>query len=178
RSFTIAISSPQITINTPYNGQNFGIWAPYFNISIISPILDTTWYTINNGPQIKFIRLFGTIEQVEWNNIGPGIVIMRFWANDTFGQTSFSEITVFKDLPPPMPPPFNFLIVFIILIAVGFTIINLIVIRKVRRTRTASELLNFRAERIVETQPLKCPFCRSEIKASYSYCIHCGSKLK
>jgi hypothetical protein len=178
RYFTIAISAPQIIINMPYSGENFGMGAPYFEISITSPILDTTGYTLNNGSLIKFIGLFGIIDQVEWNSIRPGYVVIRFWVNDTFGQISFSEVTVIKDLPTPLPRSYDFLIVFIILIAIGFTIINIIVIRKVRRTRTASEILNFRSERIVEAQHLKCPFCRKEIKASHSYCIHCGSKLK
>ncbi len=175
--FTIAINSPQISINTPHNGENYGVWAPYFNISLTTPILDSTWYTINNGSPIKFTGLYGMIDQAEWNSVEPGYVLIRFWVNDTFGQTSHSEVAVFKE-GPHLPPPFDFLIVFIILIAIGLTVINIFVIRKVRRTRSAIEILNLEEKRIAEPQLLKCPLCRNEIKAHHKYCLNCGSKLK
>jgi hypothetical protein len=104
RYFTvdITITPPQITINSPQNGDFFGFSAPSFDLSIISIYLDSRWYTLDGGTtNIPFGGTSGTINQLEWEKYGHGPVTIRFYANDTFSQVNYEEITVNKDLNPP-----------------------------------------------------------------------------
>ncbi len=176
--FTIDILPPQILINSPQSYDYFGFSAPNFEISIRTPILDTIWYTLDNGITKIVSNVFlGTIDQSEWDKFGQGLVTIRFYVNDTFGQENFSEVTIYKDLNTPIPPLYNFLI-FLILISVGITIVNLIVIRKVRRKKLASEIVIRREEIVTNQQLVRCPYCQKKLNAIHVFCIHCGSKLK
>jgi len=97
------IYNPVITINNPNQNDAFGVTAPDFDISIIEPNLDTTWYTLDGGTtNITFSGLTGTINQTEWNKKGNGTVTIGFYANDTGGLESFAEIQVLKDTTDPI----------------------------------------------------------------------------
>ncbi|MFX1599610.1 MAG: hypothetical protein ACFFB6_03345 [Promethearchaeota archaeon] len=178
RYFTIDIPAPQILINYPHNGDNLGLSAPDFSISISTPILDTTWYTMDNGiTKIIFNGLSGTIDQNEWDKFGFESVIIRFYINDTFGQESYSEVTINKNPNPPPPLTINFFIVLII-ISIGIVVLEVIIISIVRRKKSTRSATIGREEIIVVPQFLKCPYCQNELKLGYNFCIHCGSKLK
>jgi len=95
-------SPPLITINSPIQDIFIGNVAPYFNISIIEPLLNTTWYTLDDGTtNIIFSGLTGTIKQTEWDKKGDGPVTIRFCANDTAGKEKYVEVTVRKDASAP-----------------------------------------------------------------------------
>ncbi|GAI66037.1 unnamed protein product, partial [marine sediment metagenome] len=102
RYFSIDTGPPEITIITPVQDNFFGVSPPSFEITIIEPNLNTTWYTLDNGAINKtFSGLTGTIDQTEWNKIVADIVTIKFYANDTFGFVSNAEVVIKKDLNAP-----------------------------------------------------------------------------
>ena len=107
RHFTYGTTSvPKITIISPTPDEFFNNDAPDFEISIFGTLINTTWYTIDEGAtNITFSGLTGTIDQAEWNKKGDGNINLRFYANDTLGNMSFDEVIVVKDTPTPSPPP-------------------------------------------------------------------------
>ncbi len=93
---------PQITIDSPTPYQYFGETVPIFNLSIIEPYLNTTWYTLDNGvTNITFSGSTGQINQSEWDKKTDGLVILQFYANDTLGYLGFKEINLTKDATFP-----------------------------------------------------------------------------
>ena len=96
------IFDPIITITSPGNDDLFGVTAPNFTIYKSGPLLQSTWYTLDNGmSNITFTGLNGTINQVLWDNFGFDIITLRFYINDSFGKIGFDEISIRKD--PDMP---------------------------------------------------------------------------
>ncbi|MBA7519506.1 hypothetical protein ES705_11585 [subsurface metagenome] len=95
-------SSPEININSPTLNEIFGKVSPMFNLSIMSDKLDTTWYSINNGPKYFFSGTSGTIDQLAWESCGNGTVNIIFYANNTVGNIAFKEIVVRKDIISPV----------------------------------------------------------------------------
>jgi hypothetical protein len=179
RFFTINIPPPQISINSPHNNDSFGSNAPDFDISIISPISDTSWYTLDNGTtKIIFYDLLGTIDQFEWDKLAQGLVTIRFYVNDTFGQENYSEIFVYKVSYSSTPQPFNFLIHLIILGSFGIMVSLVIIIKYALRRKTPIKATIHREEIITEQQFMRCPNCLSKLHSSYKFCTNCGSKLK
>ncbi len=96
------IEVPQITINSPTSSDFFAYSAPAFNLNILEANLDTMWYTINDGlTNITFIGFSGSINQSEWDKKGSGIIIIRFYANDTAGNLGSEGVIVIKDVEVP-----------------------------------------------------------------------------
>ena len=93
---------PIIKINSPKLYQFFAEQAPSFNISVIEPNLDSTWYSLNDGLNYTFTGTTGTINQTAWNACQDGSVKIRFYANSTEGCFSFKDIEVYKDSNPPV----------------------------------------------------------------------------
>jgi parallel beta-helix repeat protein len=98
------ITIPDITIHKPINEEIYGFNPPEFNVEIKDPHLDKMWYTINNSATNIFFTLNGTINQVLWDTLTEGNVIIRFYANDSIGNIGFQEITIIKATPQPIPP--------------------------------------------------------------------------
>ncbi len=93
---------PQLIIKSPTQNDLYGSVGPNFNLTIIVPNLNTTWYTIDSGnTNITFTGNVGQINQTEWNKKGDEPVTIRFYANDTFGEEGFVEIIIFKDISVP-----------------------------------------------------------------------------
>ena len=96
-------SAPIITINTPDENEFYAGTPPNFDITIDELSLNITWYTLDNGVNnFTFIGLTGSINQTEWDKQGEGPVILRFYANDSFGYQNYSEITIHKDITDPV----------------------------------------------------------------------------
>jgi len=94
---------PLITINSPYSDQVFASLSPNYSVFIFAADKDSTWYTIDNGiTNITFIGSLGGIDQMEWNKLGSGTVIIRFYANDTAGNIGSAAVTVKKDVSAPV----------------------------------------------------------------------------
>ncbi|MFX1323653.1 MAG: hypothetical protein ACFE8N_01765, partial [Promethearchaeota archaeon] len=94
--------APSITINSPTPNQLIGSSAPTFDLTIVEGNLNTTWYTIDGGStNYTFTGTSGTINQGAWTARPNGTVTIRFYANDTFGNSSFNEVVVLKDTQAP-----------------------------------------------------------------------------
>ena len=92
---------PFIDIYDPIANQKYGISAPNYNASITSVNLDSKWYSLNYGEDIKFLGDIGVIEQTTWQSCGNGTVIITFYANNTDGITNSKEFSIFKDIQCP-----------------------------------------------------------------------------
>jgi len=96
------IFDPIITITSPGNNDLFGITAPNFIIYKSGPLLQSTWYTLDNGiTNITFTGLSGTINQTVWDYFGFDVITLRFYIIDSFGKIGFDEVSIRKD--PDMP---------------------------------------------------------------------------
>jgi len=92
-----------INIISPNLGDVFETIAPNFNVSINFPIFDTSWYTLDNGlTNYTFNGTSGSINQTAWDSCEEGIVSIKFFVNNTVGNFSSAEITVFKDTIVPI----------------------------------------------------------------------------
>lgn len=100
------IICPKITINAPSENALFGVNAPGtsdFNVVFSDPngIKDER-YRLWNGSVLTSVRPWlGEIEQVLWDQVGNGTVIITIIANDSVNNVGFSNITVRKDLYLP-----------------------------------------------------------------------------
>jgi len=93
------ISGPIITVNSPVLNDIFGHDPPNYEITVIDSQLDSMWYTIDDGlTNISITNPLGTIEQTEWEKKGGGNILIRFYANDTLGNTAYSEVIIIKDV--------------------------------------------------------------------------------
>ncbi len=93
---------PNITINSPESDQLFGNSTLNFNLDIIEPNLNTTWYTLNDGYNYEFSGTNGTIDQSYWDLCENGTVSIKFYVNDSAGNVAFEEVVVRKDSTFPI----------------------------------------------------------------------------
>jgi len=94
---------PSIIINSPIANELFGSIAPIFNVTITALSgINTTWYSINAGANITFSGSIGNLSGPAWDNEGNGTVTIRFYANNTDGNTNWAEVTVRKDINVPI----------------------------------------------------------------------------
>jgi len=91
---------PEIVIDIPTSNQLCGILAPTFNLFIDEPNLHKKWYTLNGGDNIM-VTAQVQVAQSEWDKIGNGTVLIRFYANDTAGNMDYSQVIVRKDAFEP-----------------------------------------------------------------------------
>jgi hypothetical protein len=97
---------PNITINNPVYNEEFGNYAPSFDISIVEDNLDTCWYTFDGGKtNVTFIGTTGQINQTLWENLWNSLsegdsIILSFYANDTLGHLGYNEIKILKISEP------------------------------------------------------------------------------
>ena len=90
--------SPNITIVTPQKSLVYRRETIDFNLLIDDPFLDKAWYSLNGGMNYSFSGLSGTINQEAWDLCGNGTVLIRFNANNSFGNAGFAEINIRKDI--------------------------------------------------------------------------------
>lgn len=95
--------NPEIVIDLPQPNELFGTMAPDFEISILEPHLNTTWYTlIGESQRFVFTGSAGRINQTEWDKFGNGTVTIRFMANDLADNSGYKDITVRKNILAPI----------------------------------------------------------------------------
>ncbi len=91
-----------IIINDPISDELFGNTPPNFNITIIGRYKNTTWYTLDSGStNCTFKETDGMINQSIWDDQPEGIATIRFYANNSFSNISYNEISVRKDTLTP-----------------------------------------------------------------------------
>ncbi|MFX1427169.1 MAG: hypothetical protein ACFFBE_12010 [Promethearchaeota archaeon] len=96
------ITAPDILIIEPTPYDLFGKKIPYVDIEVEDQNLDTIWYKLFNSTQSLIDYSWtGSIKQSIWDEFNSGILIIRFHANDTLGNTRFLDITIIKDITPP-----------------------------------------------------------------------------
>ena len=93
-------TDPSITINDPILGDK-GTNPPDFDLTIVDYSIDSMWYLIFDGSKWSEITFFtgtsGTINQSLWNSLNNGELIIRFFANDTFGNTGYADTSFIKE---------------------------------------------------------------------------------
>ena len=92
------IHFPNITIISPASYDAFGKLYFRFELLIEEDYLDKTWYSLNGGLNYTFNELADWISQSAWNLCDNGTVIIRFYANNTAGNTAFEEVVIIKDI--------------------------------------------------------------------------------
>lgn len=98
------IIAPQISIISPTSLMDFEENSPTFELSIIEGNLDTIWYSLDSGINNFQCGTSGQINQVLWDSLPVGEIIIRFYSNDTLGNVDYIEITVTKSIPQTQPP--------------------------------------------------------------------------
>lgn len=94
------INAPYIEIIFP---EPFKLYGKRLNYNVIKHGIDinSTWYTINDGPIFMFNDNSGEINQNAWNNTDEGLVTLKFYINDSFSREMVSEVRVYKDAIEP-----------------------------------------------------------------------------
>jgi len=93
-------SVPIITIISPLLDEYLSS-SPVYNIMITEPDLDSYWYTLDGGTtNITLLALSGTLG-AEWLAALDGPITIRFYANDSYSNENFAEITINKDTITP-----------------------------------------------------------------------------
>ena len=114
------ILSPIITIIEPSINDVFGLIAPAFQIDVLEGHLDKMWYTINGDARNFIFDKIGLIDQILWDNLTNGQVTIKFYANDTQGNTNFTQITILKDIGLSTRQPTIFEIIFSPFAIIGY----------------------------------------------------------
>lgn len=91
-----------VSINSSHPENLFRSTPPQFNITILEPNIDTTWYSLNGGNNIVFTGTTGTINQMEWDSCDEGLISLNFYANNSLGYTESHGIQVIKDTLVPV----------------------------------------------------------------------------
>jgi hypothetical protein len=98
------LTAPQITLK-PINTIYFGAAPPAVEISAIDPDLADCWWTINgislgsiDSSQLPAII---TIGSEQWDLVSEGPILIKVFADDTYGTIGSSECFIVKDLTPP-----------------------------------------------------------------------------
>jgi parallel beta-helix repeat protein len=121
------ISAPVITIIFPLPDSVFGLIAPNYNISIDELNLDTIWYTLDGGiKNYTITSLIGTFNQTAWEVLTEGTFTIRFYANDTAGNTDFIDVEVIIEIPENLPIISfgNYYILFMFITILSFIILE------------------------------------------------------
>ncbi|MFX0005997.1 MAG: hypothetical protein ACFFAV_04620 [Candidatus Hermodarchaeota archaeon] len=96
------ITAPDIIINDPNPFELFGRSPSTVNLNVQDPNLDSIWYKLFNSTKSTANYIWtGDIVQSAWNEFKSGVLTIRFYANDTLGNTRFSDVTIIKDITPP-----------------------------------------------------------------------------
>jgi len=96
----IKSTPPSIKINSPTPNQLCGITAPTFSLTIDETDIQEKWYSLNGGDNITFTTE-AQFNQLEWDNLGNGTVLMSFYVKDHLGNINFAEVNVRKDAVMP-----------------------------------------------------------------------------
>ncbi|MFW9941409.1 MAG: DUF2341 domain-containing protein [Candidatus Thorarchaeota archaeon] len=95
-------SPPDITINLPNPDDLFGLNAPDYNLTVTDANFDSIWYSLDSGVTNSTpVAATGTINQSMWSARPDGNVTIQFYANDTYGNFDYEEVTVEKDTLAP-----------------------------------------------------------------------------
>jgi len=123
----VDITAPTIVINAPISLEVFEESAPDFNVEITDLLLDTMWYTIDNGVTNITFTSNSTINQALWDALPEGNVTIRFYAKDSAGNIGFQEVTVVKTISQsnlPEIPGYNIILLLGIVSTIAVIIVK------------------------------------------------------
>ncbi|MFX1420623.1 MAG: nitrous oxide reductase family maturation protein NosD [Promethearchaeota archaeon] len=132
---------PRITINLPTGSSSFGSIAPSFNVEINDKYLHEMWYTLDGGLNNYTFRENGTINQIAWDLVPEGNVIIRFYARDMARNQAYEEVSVIKSVSAGGLDPGVIAVIVVISVLGGITIIGAILIILVKRGKISLEKL-------------------------------------
>lgn len=126
--------NPQIVINEPLGGTEFGEDPPTINISITELHVDQFWFTINDSTTKYFVSMISgdnvyVMTSIVWDAVPDGHVLLSLYMNDTAGNLGNISVTFNKDTstgstePPAIP---GFELGFMILVISASTMIIVI----------------------------------------------------
>jgi parallel beta-helix repeat protein len=106
-------TNPEILINEPLIGTEFGDEPPSFNLTINESNIFQFWFKINDSSTSQFISVVSgnnvfAMDSSIWDAIPDGHVLISFYMNDTVGNSGTISVTIIKDTstsPPPGSPP-------------------------------------------------------------------------
>ncbi|MFX1410219.1 MAG: NosD domain-containing protein, partial [Promethearchaeota archaeon] len=98
------IISPSILINEPKSNDVFGQVPPDCNLTLYDTnSIDQVWYELTDGITTTNVREWtDTIHIDDWDAMTNGTVTIIFYANDTLGNVATANVSVYKDIIPPV----------------------------------------------------------------------------
>ncbi|MHA1106956.1 MAG: Loki-CTERM sorting domain-containing protein [Promethearchaeota archaeon] len=102
--------SPEILINEPLDGTEFGDDPPSFNLTINESNLSHLWFNINDSSTNYFVsgvsgnNVF-TMDSSVWDAVLDGDLLITFYVNDTMGHSGTISVTIIKDTSTPSTGP-------------------------------------------------------------------------
>ena len=134
--------APYLIILSPINETANGRTAPSYSLWLEEPLLDRIWYTVDEGQtNYTLVNNQGILNQSawqsQWDSLQEGATIhIRFYINDTLGNTRFQDIFLIRTTPPsenngqPTGEPFPFLIIIIIVTGVVAAVLAIYFLRR------------------------------------------------
>jgi len=98
--------NPEILINEPLDGTEFGDEPPSFNLTINESNISHLWFKINDSSTNYFVsgvsgnNVFA-MDSLVWDAILDGHVLITFYVNDTVGHSGTISVTIIKDTSTP-----------------------------------------------------------------------------
>jgi len=96
------INLPYINIISPVSDSFYETDPPDYIISYGGNNINSTWYSLNNGPNLYFSGNSGTINISLWNSCLDGKVVIRFYINDSSGWFTFDQVIINKNTLAPV----------------------------------------------------------------------------
>ncbi|MFX0032673.1 MAG: hypothetical protein ACFE9P_08405 [Candidatus Hermodarchaeota archaeon] len=164
------ILGPIITIHDPTRDDEFYL-APVYELSMIEGNLDKIWYTLDEGnTNISISSLVGIIDQELWEEISPGAVWIRFYANDTLGNLGWEDVFIYKIRSPQDGIPGEWLIL-IITSFLGIAIISTVILitkQKIRKSRQFKKEKSIAKNELTKFEDKMSNFIITKLKEYYN----------
>ena len=101
--------APQITINSPSEGDAFSLVAPSFDVEITDIYVFERWYTIDSGVINYTFTENGIINQTAWDEMDDGTITLTFYTSDIIYQyfhnithIGSASVSIIKDTVAPI----------------------------------------------------------------------------
>src|SRR5271157_507020 len=98
----VELIPPAIVINSPVAGGLFGLSAPAYDLSIVTPYPSgNIWYSVNGSYCVNTANPTGTISPYIWAVLGSGPVDITFWSSDVVGNVGSATVCVTRSTEVP-----------------------------------------------------------------------------
>ena len=96
------IVAPDFEISSPTTFQICTDTAPNYQLTTSDTDVDGIWYTLNGGGNIVVSSLTGVINQVAWDALDNGSVLIEFFLEDNIGNIASKSVEVYKNYEIPL----------------------------------------------------------------------------